>query len=63
MSVECQVNVKSQSELDIGGREKLVYIPVLANPGISELFLKAINCEVGVTFVLEEALAFIPQSN
>ena len=39
------------------------YLPVLANPGISELFLKAINCKVGVTFVLEEALAFIPQSN
>ena len=41
----------------------MFYVPVLANPGISELFLKAINCEVGVTFVLEEALAFIPQSN
>ena len=39
------------------------YLPVLANPGISELFLKAINCKVGVTFVLEDALAFIPQSN
>ena len=41
----------------------MFYLPVLANPGISELFLKAINCKVGVTFVLEEALAFIPQSN
>ena len=41
----------------------MFYLPVLANSGISELFLKAINCEVGVTFVLEEALAFIPQSN
>ena len=40
-----------------------IYIPVLANPGISELFLKAINCKVWVTFVLEEAPAFIPQSN
>ena len=39
------------------------YLPVLANPGISELFLKAINCKVGVTFVFEDALAFIPQSN
>ena len=25
MSVECQVNVKSQSELDIGGRETCLY--------------------------------------
>ena len=25
MSVECQVNVKSQSELDIGGRETCYY--------------------------------------
>ena len=42
---------------------KYFYLPVLANSGITELFLKAINCEVGVTFVLEEALAFMPQSN
>ena len=27
MSVECQVNVKSQSELDIGGRETCLIIP------------------------------------
>ena len=27
MSVECQVNIKSQSELDIGGRETcLIYV-------------------------------------
>ena len=25
MSVECQVNVKSQSELDVGGRETCSY--------------------------------------
>ena len=41
----------------------MFYLPVLANSSISELFLKAINCKVGVTFVLEEAPAFIPQSN
>ena len=28
MSGECQVNVKSQSELDIGGRETCYYIVV-----------------------------------
>lgn len=43
--------------------QKIFYLPVLANSSISELFLKAINCKVGVTLVLEEALAFIPQSN
>ena len=26
MSVECQVNIKSQSELDIGGRETCYYL-------------------------------------
>ena len=26
MSVECQVNVKSQSELDIGGRETCMFL-------------------------------------
>ena len=29
MSVECQVNVKSQSELDIGGRETCSPFPPL----------------------------------
>ena len=28
MSVECQVNVKSQSELDIGGRETCLDTPM-----------------------------------
>ena len=36
MSVECQVNVKSQSELDIGGRETcgiLIESMILTSPG------------------------------
>ena len=40
MSVECQVNVKSQSELDIGGRETCLSLLVSYNvpdsPGILE---------------------------
>ena len=30
MSVECQVNVKSQSELDIGGRETCAVLKALS---------------------------------
>ena len=32
MSGECQVNIKSQSELDIGGRETCFYLKASLNP-------------------------------
>ena len=40
MSVECQVNVKSQSELDIGGRETCLNLYFIY------VFLKAYMCYI-----------------
>ena len=39
MSVECQVHVKSQSELDIGGRETCIYF-LLLKQNIDTIFFK-----------------------
>ena len=38
MSLECQVKVKSQSELDIGGRETCCYIRTMILPFCSVSF-------------------------
>ena len=46
MSVECQVNIKSQSELDIGGRETCL--------SIRQLSIKFLTIII-VVFILKEA--------
>ena len=43
MSGECQVNVKSQSELDIGGRETYLTLDL-----VLDLALSIVNCLVTI---------------
>ena len=44
MSVECQVNIKSQSELDIGGRETCQYLLILTTVAKMRFFLITLTC-------------------
>jgi len=39
MSVECQVNIKSQSELDIGGHETFHIIRVICSNSASPIII------------------------
>ena len=40
MSVECQVNIKSQPELDIGGRETCYTLGVILTSALSLFFVR-----------------------